>query len=182
MKAPTSIETARLILRRPTAGDAEAIFERYASDPDVTRFVGWPRHESVADTRAFLEFSDVEWERSPAGPYVIESRAGGPLLGGTGLEFETPYRAVTGYVLAKDSWGQGFATEALQTMVDLAARLAVVRLYALCHTGHRASWRVLEKCAFTREGTLQRHSEFPNLVEPRPSDVFCYSRSLGAFR
>ncbi len=69
MKAPARIETARLVLRRPTFSDAGPVFERYASDPHVTRFLGWPRHRSVVETEAFLQFSRQEWERWPAGPY-----------------------------------------------------------------------------------------------------------------
>jgi len=113
------IETPRLVLRRPTADDA--------------------------DTRAFLSFSDSLWERWPAGPDVILSRDDRRMLGSTGLIFETPSRATTGYVLAHDAWGRGFATEALGAMVDLARKTGVLRLYALCHHAHRASARVLEK-------------------------------------
>src|SRR5436309_2770420 len=58
-----------------------------------------------------------EVPRSPAAPYVIRARADGTLLGGTGLAFVTPYRASTGYVLAKAAWGKGYATEALRAMV-----------------------------------------------------------------
>jgi len=154
------------------------MFEVYASDPDVTTFVGWPRHQSVADTWAFLGFCDAEWRRWPAGPYLIESRADGRLLGSTGLAFETPDRAATGYVLAKEAWGRGYATEALHAMVDLAERVGVVRLYALCHPAHGASWRVLEKGGFSREGTLPDHAEFPNLAPGVRSDVLCYARVL----
>ena len=100
------IETARLTLRQPGMDDALAIFERYASDPEVTRFLGWPRHRTVEDTQAFLRFSAEEWERSPAGPYLILSRADGLLLGSTGLGFQTSHEAVTGYVLADDAWGK----------------------------------------------------------------------------
>ena len=180
MKAPSIIETARLRLRRPRSGDADAVFRRYASDRDVTRFVGWPAHESVDDTRAFLEFSDAEWARWPAGPYLIESNSDAVLLGGTGLGFDTPQRAMTGYVLAKDAWGHGYATEALWSMVELAGRLGVERLYALCHPEHRASWHVLEKCGFAREGTLRRYAEFPNLQPATFGDVLCYARILSA--
>src|SRR6185436_9883947 len=105
IKAPAAIETARLSLIRPQPGDAVEVFERYASDPDVTRFLGWPRHRSVADTKAFLAFSESEWDRWPAGPYLIRSSADGRLLGGTGLGFDRPDEAATGYVLAADSWG-----------------------------------------------------------------------------
>src|SRR5207245_3959003 len=102
------------------------------------RYLSWPRPTAIDDTRAFIEFSDAEWQRWPAGPYLIEARDGGTLLGSTGLGFETPERAATGYVLARDSWGRGYATEALQAIVAIAANAAVRRLYALCHPEHAA--------------------------------------------
>jgi ribosomal-protein-alanine N-acetyltransferase len=178
MIAPSAFETARLSFRRPIQADAEPIFERYASDPVVTRYVGWPRHRSVEDSRAFLAFSDAEWARWPAGPYLIFERGTELLLGGTGLSFETPFRAMTGYVLARDAWGRGYATEALRAMVDLSRELAVTRLYAICHAEHRPSSHVLDKCGFEREGVLRCAYEFPNLAPGEPQDVFCYARVL----
>jgi RimJ/RimL family protein N-acetyltransferase len=178
MKAPERIETARLVIRRPTAADAEAVFARYAADRDVTRFVGWPAHRTADDTRAFLQWSDTQWACWPAGPYLVHARDGGALLGGTGLAFEASWRAMTGYVFAKDAWGKGYATEALLAMVDAARAVGVRRLYALCHTGHRPSGRVLEKAGFAREGVLRRYCEFPNLQPGEPLDVFCYARIL----
>jgi RimJ/RimL family protein N-acetyltransferase len=171
------LETRRLALRRPLAADAALIFERYATDPDVTRFVAFPRHTSVDQTRAFLRFSDAEWERWGCGPLLVFSRTNGALLGGTGLAFETPYRASTGYVFARDAWGRGYATETLTAMVDWARSLGVWRLYAECHVDHKASARVLEKCRFEREGVLKCHTVFPNL-SAEPADVFLYARVL----
>lgn len=163
MKGPERFETSRLVLRKPTLADAEAVFIRYASDSEVTRYLGWPRHRFVDDTKAFLTFSDAEWSRCPAGPYLIESRSEHTLLGGAGLGFEAPSTAVTGYVLARDAWGNGYATEALTAIVDIAKKLGVVRLYALCHPDHPASARVLEKCGFRLEQRLEQFLEFPNL-------------------
>lgn len=180
MRAPASIETARLVLRRPTDADVEPMFERYASDPEVTRFVGWPTHQSAEDTRLFLEFAYAEWDRWPAGPYVIASRDDGSIVGSTGLAFETSYRAATGYVLSRSAWGRGYATEALAAVTVLAPTLGVQRLYAVCHVDHRASAHVLEKCGFIREGTLQSYAEFPNLARGVAADVFCYARVFGA--
>ena len=169
-------ETARLLLRPPALSDARPIFERYASDPEVTRYLGWPRHIAVEDTEAFVAFSQVEWARWPAGPLLVFARDTSRLLGATGLVMETPHSAATGYVLARDAWGRGYATESLAAMVRLAAELGVTRLHAQCHTEHRASSRVLEKCGFEREGVLRRHSIFPNL-SPEPLDVFSYART-----
>jgi ribosomal-protein-alanine N-acetyltransferase len=156
--------------------DADSVFSRYAGDPEVTRFLGWPTHRTIEDTRAFLDFSEAEWRRCSTGPYLIESREKGRLIGSTGLGFETPFRAATGYVLARDSWGRGYATEALGAMVALAQTLDVRRLYALCHPEHIPSQRVLDKCGFHRESLLRLHSEFPNLLPGQACDVLCYVR------
>jgi ribosomal-protein-alanine N-acetyltransferase len=173
-----SIETSRLVIRRPRPADADAVFTRYASDPAVTTYLSWPVHASLTQTRAFLEFSDREWHKWPAGPYLVFAREDGRLLGGTGLAFERRDRAATGYVFAKTEWGRGYATETLQAMVDVARATGVCRLYAHCHVDHLPSARVLEKCGFTREGILRQSVEFPNLAPGQPADVFCYVRSL----
>jgi [ribosomal protein S5]-alanine N-acetyltransferase len=178
MKAPLSVETPRLLLRPPTEADAEEIFARYASDEEVTRYVGWPRHVSVDDTRGFLGFAGAEWERWPAGPYLVFSRIDGRLLGGTGLSFEEPDLAMTGYVLARDAWGQGYASEALRAVMELAPRLGIRHLYALCHVDHRPSWRVLEKCGFARKAVLPAHMVFPNLAPGKPQDTLRYAIEL----
>lgn len=141
----------------------------------MTRFLGWPTHRTIADTEEFLTLCAAEWQRWPAGVFIIESRADGTILGSTGLGFETPQQASTGYVLAHDAWGLGYATEALGAMRDRAAQLGLERLFALCHPGHRASARVLEKCGFLCEGTLRAYTEFPNLAPGVLADVLCYA-------
>lgn len=162
-------------MRKPEARDAQAIFTRYSSDPRVTRYLGWPTHRTLADTEGFLAFCAAEWGRWPAGPLLIESRADGSLLGSTGFGFETPVQASTGYVLAQDAWGLGYATEALAAIRDRAAELGLERLYALCHPSHRASARVLEKCGFLSEGTLRGYAQFPNVAPGVQADVVCYA-------
>ena len=91
------------------------------------------------------------------------------------MAFETPERAATGYVFARDAWGRGYATEALRAMVVLAPSVGLRRLHAMCHPLHHASIRVLEKCGFEREGVLRRYAEFPNLAAGEPADVVCFS-------
>ncbi len=176
MRAPETFTTTRLRLRRPAIADAPAIYARYASDPDVTKWMGWPRHLSVADTEGFIRWSDQVWAIAPAGPYLIEELDGGRLIGSTGLDFEAPWRAATGYVLAREAWGRGYATESVRAMVALAEALQLPRLYAICHIAHQASARVLQKGGFTCEGVLRRYIVFPNLGEQGPSDVECWSR------
>lgn len=178
MTAPSRVDTDRLVLAPPAAADAAAIFERYAADPDVTRYVGWPRHQTLADTESFLAFSAGQWAQAGAGPYLIRTRLDGKLLGGTGLQLDRPGEAMTGYVLAKDAWGLGYATEALLAMIDVARGIRVTRLCALCHPDHRPSWHVLEKCAFTLDPAWTSQVEFPNLAPGVAQDVRCYALRL----
>ena len=178
MNAPEQLKTARLLLRKPRRADAELIFSRYASDTEVTKFLSWPRHTSIEQTHAFLEYSDCEWERWPAGPYLFEDLNDGRLLGSTGLAFESMQRAMTGYVLAKDSWGFGFATEALRAIVQLAQTLPIAELFALCHPAHNASSRVLEKCGFVRQPKRVAGAPFPNLSTDLQSATLCYELAV----
>jgi [ribosomal protein S5]-alanine N-acetyltransferase len=163
---PIEVQTRRLLLRPPRIQDAAAIFARYASAPEVTRFLAWRRHQSIEETRAFARFSEGQWHRYGCGPYLIWSLDGETLLGSTGLSFETAVRAVTGYVLAQDAWGRGYATEALRAMIDVARRAGFRELDAACHTANLASAHVLEKCGFASIGTLPEQ-DFPNLSPPR---------------
>jgi RimJ/RimL family protein N-acetyltransferase len=109
---------------------------------------------------------------------VIFSRTTGVLLGSTGFAFETTHRAITGYILARDAWGQGYATESLRAMVELAPKIGIRVLSASTHIDHAASGRVLEKCGFVKDGVLPKHMVFPNLDTRLPSVVMSYSLNL----
>lgn len=177
--APERIRTSRLLLRRPVRRDLDGIFARYASDPEVTRYLSWPRHRSLADTEVFLRFSDSEWQQYRCGPYLAFSLASGELLGATGLTLLQADVAETGYVLARDAWGRGYATECLRSMVDLARRLGVRSLRAQCHAAHHASVHVLEKAGFVLERRIAAAQTFPNL-DPRCHDVLSYRLKVGS--
>ena len=138
-QAPDRLVTQRLTLRRPNHR-AAAILQSYAGDPEVTRLQAWPRHRSTEDTLSFLSWSDQAWGSTPAGPYLILDRED-RVLGTTGLDVETPWRAATGYVLRRDAWARGLATEVTVAMTRLADDLGMIRVRALCHPDNTASTR-----------------------------------------
>ncbi len=176
MKAATRIATERLHLQKPEPADAAAIFERYAGDERVGRFLAWPIHRSLDDTRLFLNFSEAQWAEWPAGPYLVYRND--ELVGGTGLAFETTTRASTGYVFAVDAWGKGYATECVLAMKTLAARLGVKRLYAGVHPDHVPSAHVLDKAGFRDDGIAESCCEFPNQQPGVLQDVRLYAVDL----
>jgi len=176
--APERITTPRFLLRRPVTAGAQAILDSCAGDAEVTRLLAWPRHTSLDDTLGFVRWSDHASSVGSAGPYLIVNQEA--IIGSTGLDVEAPHRASTRYVIARHAWGQGYAREATSEMAELADRLGIGRLYALCHPDNRASVRVLEKTGFTLELVLRRHTVFPNLDPAVAHDIECWSRLRAA--
>lgn len=160
---PEEVETERLRLRWPTEADAEEIFARYASDPEVTRYMLWQPHQTVEDTLAFLR----QWDNDPvvAGGqrWLLRKKTTGLLLGMIGCRRIEPHILQFGYCLARDSWGQGYATEATRAMVSHWIALPEIeRVQALCDPTNVASAKVLERSGLAYEGTLRRYVVSPN--------------------
>ena len=61
-----TIETERLTLRRFAAEDAQAMYQNWASDPEVTIYLTWPTHESVDISAAVI----ADWV-SPSAPLPL---------------------------------------------------------------------------------------------------------------
>jgi [ribosomal protein S5]-alanine N-acetyltransferase len=174
MAIPQEIQTERLLLRPPRMSDAERLFARYGHDPLVCRYMSWTPHRNVEDTLAYLERSIADERAGKISARLIFARQSGQLLGSVGGQWQG-HRIQFGYCLARDAWGQGYATEAASAFVA-AAMLdpAIYRVQAYCDLENWASARVLEKIGLTLEGTLHRYLVLPNLGDV-PRDVYCYA-------
>ena len=176
MNFPERVETERLLLRWQRESDAAEMFARYTSDPEVTRYLTWGPHRSVDETVAFLRQRESELPPGHTFNWLIFPRAGGPLIGSIGCRRVDGHVVQFGYCLARDCWGQGYATEAAQAMVRVwLEEPAIWRVQAFCDLVNVASSRVLEKAGLTREGTLRKYIMTPNLSDV-PCDVHCYAR------
>ena len=80
-KGTQTIETSRLILRRAVLEDAEPMFRNWASDPDVTKYLTWPAHESVAVTQQVVEGWVSEYGRSDYYHWMIVLKETGEPIG-----------------------------------------------------------------------------------------------------
>lgn len=173
---PETIETDRLILRRPKTSDAQDIFDLYASDPDVTKYMSWPTHEHVETTNEVVEAWIDQWQTGGnGGAFLITDKVTGSLLGGTGFDLHSQLVASTGYVFPKSEWGKGYATETLGAILELGKAYGLKRLFAYCHHAHRDSAHVMEKNGFEFEGKLRNYIEFPNLTPGEMTDVLMFA-------
>lgn len=173
---PERFATRRLILRRPVADDAAAIFRDYAQDAEVARFLVWPVHRRLAETDAFLADCAQWWREGSRFPYVITTRERpDQALGMIDIRLDGT-RTHLGYVLGRRHWGRGFMTEALTALVDWSlAQPAIFRAQAFCDIDNLASARVMEKAGMQFEGVLRRWSIHPN-ISAQPRDCRLYAK------
>ena len=172
--APETFSTTRLLLRPPRMSDASAIYSNYARDSEATRYLIWRPHKHIQETEEFLKRSVAGWGTDNDFPWAITLKDSDELIGMVGLRINE-FKADLGYVIGQPWWGQGYATEAVQAIVDWAlAQPSIYRVWAMCDVDNLASARVLEKVGMIREGVLRRSTSHPN-VSDEPRDSYCYA-------
>lgn len=151
------LQTERLLLRRMGAGDAEDLFS-YASDPEVTRYVVWETHCSLADSLAFLQYTEEQYRKKEVSSWGMVLRESGRLIGTVGfVNWLPPHaRAEIGFVLGRRWWGRGLMSEAVRAVLRFGfERMRLNRIQARCYLANTASARVMEKVGMTFEGIVR---------------------------
>ncbi len=154
------LETPRLVLRELALEDAVAV-QAWAADPEVYQFMPWGPN-TMEDTARFLQ-SVIEARRAePRSAFELGfvAKDSGELVGAGGCRIQSlPQRAGDlGYVLRRDVWGRGYATEAAAGLLEFGLRgLGLHRVWATCHVDNARSARVLERIGMQREGRLRHH-------------------------
>ncbi len=159
-KGTHTIKTDRLTLRRFALSDAQAMYDNWASDPRVTRFLSWSPHESVETTKLILKGWCALYENPAYYHWGIEFE--GELIGGIHVVRQSDHdeRAELGYCIGSAFWGRGITAEAASAVIDyLFSTVGVHRVEIHHATDNPASGRVAEKCALVPEGILRSSSK-----------------------
>ena len=169
------LETENLILRKFTMEDARPMFDNWASDPEVTKYLTWPAHESIAITEMVLRDWVSGYERADQYKWAIVPKDGNgePIGSIDTVRLEDHICAAEiGYCMGKAWWGRGLMTEALKAVVDyLLGEVGMNRVSARHDPGNVGSGKVMQKAGMTYEGTL-RQCDRNNLGI---CDAACYS-------
>jgi ribosomal-protein-alanine N-acetyltransferase len=151
------LETERLLLRRLVPEDLDALHALY-SDPIVRQY--FPEGTlTLEETREELEWFLNGHPRHPElGLWATIHRESGQFIGRCGLlpwTIDDQFEVEIAYMLGKEYWGQGLASEAAQGIARYAReQLGLTRLICLIDHDNAASIRVAEKTgmAFEKEG------------------------------
>jgi ribosomal-protein-alanine N-acetyltransferase len=171
---PETLETLRLRLRKPALEDAQPIFDGYAQDPEVTKYLTWLPNQVIEQTHNFLHASLRAWEERKSFHWVVVRKNDNQLLGMISARVDD-HKWELGYVLARPYWGQGYMTEVVKEIVETAFKQrGIYRIWSVCDVDNVASARVMEKAGMQREGILRRWSMHPT-ISGEPRDSYCYS-------
>lgn len=173
VETPTFIlETPRLILRHQTPDDVDDLYALYR-DPEIVRYIpGAPRN--YAEAREELEWHQNGHPRRPSlGLWATVHKATNRFIGRCGLlpwTIDGQEEVEVAYLIARDFWGQGLASEAALAIRDYGFwQLDLPRLVCLIDRGNLASIKVAEKIGmrFDRE-CRDEHGPFLLYAQNRP--------------
>lgn len=163
-KGTVQLETDRLILRRFTINDAEAMFRNWASDDEVTKFLTWPTHSDVSVSKAVIN-SWMELYQKPEhySWTVVLKEIDEPIGSIATVGQRDDIRMVhIGYCIGRKWWHKGYTSEALIRLVGFFfEEVGVHRIESRHDPRNPNSGKVMLSAGLTYEGTL-RGADFNN--------------------
>lgn len=154
------LETDRLRLRKFELTDAEAIYNNWANDSDVTKYLMWPTHTDIGITSSVLG----EWvnhyndDTFYLWAIVLKSNGIEPIGNISIVKMDDRIGMVhVGYCIGKKWWNYGIASEALSELIRFFfEEVKVNRIEARHDSKNPNSGKVMKKCGMAFEGTLKQ--------------------------
>lgn len=155
----------RLLLRRFTYADVEAMYKNWANDDEVTRYLTWTSHGSEQFTEKIIRLWVDSYQEVTAYSWAIclKSDSNQPIgsiaLGNIDDRLEA---MEIGYALGKNWWHQGYMSEALERVIQFAfENIGINRLVGHHAVANLHSGLVMKKCGMQYEGRI-REAGFDN--------------------
>ena len=157
-KGTQRLETKRLILRRFELDDAKAMYENWASDDEVTKFLMWKTHPNMDVTKTILEdwtsryFDETYYQWA-----IVPKDLNEPIGSMAAVRMDDDVDMVhIGYCIGRKWWHQGITSEALSAVIDFFFdEVGAQRVESRHDPNNPNSGKVMQKCGLKYEGTLR---------------------------
>jgi ribosomal-protein-alanine N-acetyltransferase len=130
----------------------------YSKDDDVTRYLTWSSHTSEKQTQNYCKLLVKKYAQGVFFDWGIIDKNSSKMIGTVGFtSFDGKNNtAEIGYVLSKDFWKKGLATQAARTIIEFGfEQLHLDGFCAKCIQGNDASLAVMKKCGMSIDGIYQ---------------------------
>lgn len=158
-KGTVRLETKRLILRRFTLDDADAMFRNWASDPEVTKYLTWLPHSSAAVSKAVIAGWLPLYENPGHYSWAIVLKELNEPIGSIAAVDQRDDIGMVhiGYCIGKKWWRRGYTSEALAEIIRFFFEdVGVKRIESRHDPRNPNSGKVMLKCGLKYEGTMRQ--------------------------
>ncbi len=167
------LKTERLHFRKIKMNDASRIFNCWASDDEVTKYLTWNTEKSIDEAKEIISIWLKDYENEGCFRYGIELLGTNELIGMIDAVNIDGYYAI-GYVLGREYWNKGYMSEALKWFVSHLLNEGYHKIMIKADVRNIASNRVIEKCGFE---FLKCEKEPRSKVKPEIVSVNYYIKS-----
>ena len=153
------LATERLTLRRFEIEDAEYMFYNWAKDPEVTKYLTWPAHESVEISEKIVKDWVSHYDELNYYQWAIElNDLEQPIGSISAVSVNEDTESVEiGYCIGEEFWNKGYTTEALREVIRFfITEVGAGRVAARCDARNVNSAKVMSSAGMEYEGTLRR--------------------------
>ncbi|WDV45017.1 GNAT family N-acetyltransferase [Clostridiaceae bacterium M8S5] len=155
------VETDRLILRKFKADDAKDMYNNWASDPEVTKYMTWKAHTNIDVTKGIIDSWINSYENKEYYQWAIVLKDTNTIIGSISLLNinNKTYSCEAGYCIGRDFWNKGIVTEAFKTLIHIGfTEIGFERITARHNTLNPASGKVMLKCGLSYEGLFRKYA------------------------
>lgn len=170
-----TLETERLILRKFKIEDAENMYNNWASDPEVCKYLSWNYHKDVEETKEIVKMWINNYENNFY-QWVVELKETHEIIGSIGAVNvrEKDLNVEIGYCYGKKYWNKGYGSEALKKIIEFFIKECGCHLVeAMYMSDNPASGKVMEKVGMTKETSLR--DRIVNKETDKLNDLIVYS-------
>lgn len=156
------LETNRLVLRQIIIEDAKEMFA-LRSNPEIMKYIPREMPKTIEDAIKHIEFMQGLLESGECINWAICLKEDQKLIGNIGYFRMQPenHRAEVGYMLNTDFHGKGIMQEALERIIEYGFNtIKLHSIEAVTDPENFASWKLLEKNGFIREGHFKEDCFF----------------------
>ncbi|MDL2311188.1 GNAT family N-acetyltransferase, partial [Peptostreptococcaceae bacterium OttesenSCG-928-C18] len=149
----------RLLLRKITKNDAKYVFENWANDDEVTKYLRWESHKNIEESKEIVSRWIEEYKDENNYNWVVVLKEINEPVGtisAVGIDEKTE-KVHIGYALGRAWWNNGIMSEAFSRIIKFFfEEVEVNRIESMYDPNNPSSGVVMKKCGLKHEGILRQ--------------------------
>ena len=153
-----NLETERLILRKFKIEDAEYMYNNWAGDSEVTKYLSWQTHPNIEKSKEIIKSWIENYSKNDFYNWAIVLKENNQAIGSIGAakNDDSIEMVHIGYCISKKYWNKGITSEAFERIIKFFFEEVKLNRIESCHNEKNIySGKVMIKCGLKKEGILR---------------------------